>query len=121
MGHFGCRDVVGHADAHRGGAGGLRDQRQRLVLQRQDPPGVAEQALARHRQAHGPRGTVDQFPADRLLEAGDLLAHRRLGHVQPVGRGGEAAGIGDRHEGPEQARIEHGASIENRNDSYLNI
>ena len=82
---------------------------------------MAEQALAGDGEAHGTGGAVDEIAADRLLQPGDLLAHRRLRHVEAVGGGGEAAGIGNRHESPEQARIEHDASIENRNDGYLNM
>ena len=42
----------------------------------------------------------EDFPAGTLLEQPDLRGHGRLGFVENAGRGGEAAGLGDRYQRP---------------------
>jgi hypothetical protein len=41
---------------------------------------------------------VEQLGAEVLLERGDLTAQRGLGEVQRLGRTGEVAELGHRHE-----------------------
>ena len=69
---------------------------------------MAQQPLARSRRPHRPRRPIDQHMPHRLFQPAELLADGRLGHVQPLRRDGEAAAVGDRDKGTEQARIEHG-------------
>ena len=101
-------DVVGQADAHGGGAGGVGQQGLRLLLQREDPARMAQQALARGRRPGGARAAVDELAADGLLQPPQLLADRGLRHVQPFGRQREAAGVGDGDEGAQEAGVQHG-------------
>jgi hypothetical protein len=96
-------DILRHADADRGRAGRIREHALRLMLKRQDPPRIAQQALARCRRLDRAGDAIDQRDPDGILQPGELLADGRLRHVQSFGGLGEAAGIGDGDEGAEKA------------------
>jgi hypothetical protein len=48
-----------------------------------------------------------QGPVRLKLEALDLLAHRGLGEMQPLGRATETTAFGDRDQGAEEVEVEH--------------
>jgi hypothetical protein len=61
----------------------LAEIQQPLGVHREHPPGVGEHAA--------PAGAVEQRPADLVLEPLDGLADRRLGPIERLGGGREAA------------------------------
>jgi len=75
------------------------------VESRDDGARVPEQDDARLGELGGSAGAVDDGLADRTLECGDVLAHRRLSQPEGVGRGGERAPVGDLGEDPEPANL----------------
>ena len=64
------------------------------------------------RTGFGPAGAIEDGAADRSLEGGDLLADRRLGVAEPLGRASERAFGGDGVEGQEVAQLEAGEGVE---------
>jgi len=86
----------------------VAEQVGRLFGQHHQPARVAEQALAVLARPHRAGTALQQRPADRLLEAADLLADGRLGQVQPFGGAGEAGAVDYRHEALQQGQVEHG-------------
>ena len=85
------------------------DDAARLLRQREDAAGVADQALAFARERHAPSLAKQQRRSREILELADLLADRRLRPVHPLAGTGEAPGIDDRDEGFQEIEIEHGA------------
>ncbi|SST09279.1 Uncharacterised protein [Acinetobacter baumannii] len=79
------------------GAGGGQ-QLLRLGLDREQPLGHREQALAQFAQAHRALVTVEQQHAVTLLQLAHLVGNRRLGEKQALGGAREAAVHGDRME-----------------------
>ena len=86
--------------------------------------GVVEEALAVFGEARGAPVALEHGPAEALLEALHLHRHGALGLVHDVGRLGEGAGVGDRHERAQLIDVEevHGAapSIKACDATYLN-
>ena len=92
-------------------------------------PGVAEGCLGRrvggldggargreHRrpglgQLHPRARAVEQPDAELALEPRDLLAERRLGHVQALGGAAEVQLVGERDERAQQPRVGHARSL----------
>jgi hypothetical protein len=79
----------------------------RRFLKLQQAARIAQQHLTFVRQRHGPRATEEQRPGRLTLEALDLLAHRGLGEMQPLGRATETAALGDGDEGAQEVEVEH--------------
>ena len=73
-----------------------------------DRIGVAEQEAARVGEVDGAGAAraVDELLADAPLEAGDLLAHRRLRVAELAGGGAERARAPDRLEGGQMAKLD---------------
>ena len=71
--------------------------------------GIAEQLEALRRQGRAALLPVEQLDAQLVLEDRDARRDRRLGGVELVGRGAEAAELGDPDEGLEIAQVDHGA------------
>jgi hypothetical protein len=63
----------------------------------------------------------EQGPFGLELKPLDLLAHRRLRQVEPLGGAVETAAIGDGHEGTQQFEIQHGRLIRFNDQSYYKI
>ncbi|GAA2344517.1 hypothetical protein GCM10010376_77030 [Streptomyces violaceusniger] len=61
----------------------------------QQPPGRLQQRPPRGGEPHGPGRTVEQPDPEVPLQQPDLLAQRRLGDVQPLGRPPEVQFLGD--------------------------
>jgi hypothetical protein len=76
----------------------LRTIRDGLVEVGEQPAGLGQERGARGGEPDAAAGAVEQRCADLLLEEGDLLAERRLGHVQALGGAREAQLLRDRHE-----------------------
>jgi len=70
-----------------------------------DRPGVPYQDHARLGELHRPAGPVDDPLPDRPLQCRDVLAHRRLGHPQRLGRGREGPPVGHLGEHLEPAHL----------------
>ena len=92
-----------------------RAERVELALGRgqavEDRVGVADQQLARLREAHAAGGALDQARAGLGLERGDLAGDRGLGERERLGRGGEGAVRGDLAQDPEASDVEHVQSV----------
>ena len=76
-------------------------------MQRQDAPGIGQQALALHRGHHPALVAVQQLAAQALFQAPYLLAHRGLGEVQALGGAGEVLTLGHRDKTAQQHGIQH--------------
>ena len=76
------------------------------LVERQHAPGVAEQDLAVRGQRDLPARAVEQALAGDVFQALDLHGDRRLHAPQAPGGAGEAAGLGDRHEGAQEIDVE---------------
>ena len=70
----------------------------------EDAPRIVEGGLARLRQPHPPLRPDEEGLAELLLEGLDLVAHRRLGEIEPLGGAGEVEGVGDF---PKRAQLRH--------------
>ena len=103
-------DALVGADAQR--AGGAAGQGVDVGLRRTEPGlnrfGVSEQRLAGHREAERLLAvhTLHHSHADDPLEAGDLLADRRLRVAEPPGRTVERPLVGNRLERGEMPKLE---------------
>ena len=102
-------EILGHAEAHRAVIFRARDHVARFAGQRQHAPCVRQQTFAFLGELDAPGVTVEQRPADVLLQAPDLLADRRLAAVYARAGAREAAGIHHRHEAMQQLEIEQGS------------
>ena len=100
--------VVGRADGHLAGQRVAVERGQRLDMGVQDVPGMGQQGLAVAGQPDRAPGAREQLAAEQLLQPLDLHADRRLGAVDPVRRGGEAAGLRDRDEAAQQLGLQGG-------------
>jgi hypothetical protein len=85
---------------------GAGHRRPDLVVDRQHPLGARQQPLAGRGQRHPLPVAHEQRCAQAVLQPLQLLAHRRLGQVQRHRRPGDAARLGDRHEAPQQRRVD---------------
>ena len=81
---------------------------QRLAMRLQDAPGMRQQPIAAMRQPDRPTLAGEQLRPKLLLQPLDLHAHCRLGAMDAMRRGGEAAGLGDRDEAAQELGIEGG-------------
>src|SRR5258706_16482295 len=90
-------------------------------LKLQQSTRVAEQHLAIVSQCDTARCPPEQGPFGLELKPLDLLAHRRLRQVEPLGGTVETAAIGDGHEGTQQFEIQHGRLIRSNDQSYYKI
>lgn len=79
--------------------GGLH-LRQHLIRQAQQP-------LARPREAHRPALALEQPGADAILQLLELMRQRRLGQMQLLGRGGEAAGVAQGGQTAQMTPLDH--------------
>ena len=73
-----------------------------LVVDREQPPRVIDDELARRRQAHARRALVEQVGAEQALQPLDLGADRRLRDAERLRRLGETAQIDDGDQCPQQ-------------------
>ena len=96
---MGGGEVFRRAEPHRAGDRRLVEARDEAIVEVQHMPGVGEQRLALGGQPHAARRAVEQASAQRLLEALDLQAERRLAAKQHIRRAREAADFGHRREG----------------------
>ena len=87
------------------GLGGLQARDDRLGVTEQDPARLGQRHRAR------PAGTLDQALADDALEGRDLLADRRLGVAELLGRAAEAALRRNRLEGGQMPQFDSKPSI----------
>jgi len=76
------------------------------------PAGALHQQLALGGQDHPLPCPVEQRHADLFLQRADLPGHGRLHHVQHARRRGNAARLGDRHEGGQLPDLHSPASLE---------
>ena len=77
------------------------------VQPRHDGARVPEQDDARLGQLRRPAGAVDDGLADRALERGDVLAHRRLRQPEGIGRCGERTPVRDLGQHPEPTYLRY--------------
>jgi hypothetical protein len=75
------------------------------VRGRQHGPCLRQQPLPGRRQPDVPGGAIEQPHAELAFQPGELLAHRRLPDVQPLGGAHERAGVRDRREVPQLAQL----------------
>ena len=111
------QEVAGHADAELGAAVGRGHPHHDLVVEREQPPGVADELLALNRERDAAAGTLDQALVERLFEALDLQRNRRLGQVELRRGAGDAAHLGDGDQRPQRRGVEvawHGVSFRER-------
>ena len=73
-----------------------------LIVDREQPPRVIDDELARRRQAHARRALVEQVGAEQALQPLDLGADRRLRDAERLRRLGETAQIDDGDQCPQQ-------------------
>lgn len=94
-----------------------------LVHLAQQPFGVAAEDLSLRGEAHAAVLPVKQPQIELLLQLGDGHADGRLGHVQPLGRPGEGAGIAHRQQVSElfQVHINFIYQGDNLNILYLYV
>jgi hypothetical protein len=98
--------VVGRADDELR-ALGRRESLQRLVVDRDDAARLGQQRDAGLGQPRPAAVRFDQRPAQRLLQAADVLAHRGLAELQ-VRRGAvEAAGVSHGDQAAQRNDVEH--------------
>ncbi len=62
-------------------------------------------AVAGRRHLHAPARPREELAAQLVLQQPDLVAQRRLGHVEPLGRAAEVQLLGDRHEVAELTQL----------------
>ena len=98
----GGREVAGRADPHRSCRRPRPGDVENLIVDRQEPPRIIDDKLARRRQAHARRALVEQIGREQALQPLDLGADRRLRHAQRLSRLGETAQIDDRNQCPQQ-------------------
>src|SRR5271169_1151614 len=90
-------------------------------LKLQQATRVAEQHVAIIRQRDAACRAPEQWTLGLELKALDLLAHRRLRQVEPLGRSVEAAAISHGNEGAQQLEIQHGFDPYSRSVILENI
>ena len=78
----------------------------RLVVDRQDTSGITKQLFAGRCRHDAAAAAVAQAGADQIFQTLDLDADGGLGPAQQFTGTGEAAGIDQRREGPEQVDVE---------------
>jgi hypothetical protein len=78
-----------------------------LFLQLQQATRVAEQHLAMIGQCDTARCPPEQGPLGLERKPLDLLAHRRLGQVEPLGGAAETTAISHGNKGAQQLEIHH--------------
>jgi hypothetical protein len=61
-------------------------------------------------EAHPARRAVQKPHAERVFKRLHVVADRRRGHVEPAGRGGEPAALGDSGEGSQAGHAVHAIS-----------
>lgn len=107
--HAPCVEILRNAQAQRGLCGRAGHRLFGLLRHRQQATRVVGQQLA----VRGRLGllaaavALQQRAADALFELEDLLAHRRLRAVHPLGTAREAAFLDDANQGFEEFEIEH--------------
>jgi hypothetical protein len=109
------RGGVGHRDAerHRVALGVELARRDRLAQRRQRLPHLRPQALGQRGGPHALRGAREEVVVQRLAQAPDGVAHRRLRHRQRRG-GARQAALGHRGiEDAQQVQVE-GAEVGRR-------
>ena len=81
-----------------------------LAGQRQDPPRVGQERLARARERHAfpLRAFAEELGAQRPFEGNQRLRHRRLRHAEAARGARVAARFDDRHEDAQVAELELG-------------
>jgi hypothetical protein len=77
----------------------------RVLGRAQDVVGLREERRARRRQRDAPPVAHQELDSHVVLERPDLLAERRLGHVQALGGSTEVQLLGDRDEVTEVAKL----------------
>src|SRR5882724_4538568 len=82
----------------------------RLGLEAEEPPGEIEQRSAQLGRIDPPSTPVEQFHAITGLQLLHLSRQSGLGHMQDLGRAGEAAFAGDGMKGAELSVIHRTAS-----------
>ncbi|MCY1431689.1 hypothetical protein D9M71_476630 [compost metagenome] len=101
--------VVRRADTHRADHVRLAQGVEHLPMQLEDAPRIAEQHLSLRRQPHLAAVALEQRALQHVvLQTLHLHAHCRLGAVHHFRCAGEAAVIGDRHEGAQQFGVDAG-------------
>ena len=71
----------------------------------QDRARVAQEGLAGRRHLHAPARPREELAAQLVLQQPDLVAQRRLGHVEPLGGAAEVQLLGDGHEVAELTQL----------------
>ena len=85
---------------------GNDELRHHLAVDRQQPAGIAEQHLAIRGQRHRTRVAREHRAAKNVLQLLDLHGDGRRRAEHRIGGGGEAAGLGNRHESAQNVEIE---------------
>ena len=104
-GQKGFRQVLNGSETNLAGHGAAAHGGQGRVVHLQNPPGIAQQGLPRLGQFHNPALAAEQGRARTVFQPPDLKADRRLGAVDALGGGAEAARVGDGDEGAQQIGI----------------
>ncbi len=98
--------IVRRTQPHHAGNVGDNEFRDRLAVDRQQTPGVTEQHFAVRGQRHRARVAREHRAAENVFQFLDLHRDSRRRPINRIGGGGEAAGLGDRHEGAQNVEIE---------------
>ncbi len=91
-------------------AGQVGQRPARVVQHVEDLVGARQQCAAGLGQANLATEAIEQAHAQLLFQAGDTLAHGRLGQVQALAGFREAAGFGNGDKGVEVGQIHRGSS-----------
>ena len=98
--------IVRRAEPHHADNVGNDELRHHLAVDRQQPAGIAEQHLAIRGQRHRTGVAREHGAAENVLQLLDLHGDGRRRAEDGIGRGGEAAGLGDRHESAQNVEVE---------------
>ena len=102
-------------------AGDLAQFLLRLIQTGEHRLGVDHEGTAGVGEADGTHAPLDQPGPGLALEGGDLLADRRLGERQRLGRGRERAAGGDLPQHLETTRVQHKRSLTGYRDRDLTL
>jgi hypothetical protein len=99
-------DILRRTDPHHTVHVGQQEAGHRLVIERQKPPGIAEQELALRRQRHRAGVAQEQRAAKHFLELLDLHRNRRRRAVDRLRGGRKVTGLGNGDESLEHVHFE---------------
>ena len=112
-------DVVGHAEADLAFEGRRAHRRHQIVVLRHQAVRLGEQTFAGRSQCEPAPLAFEQPARQSLLQPFDLLAGRRLAHMQRRRRARDAAGLDDAQEGAQQIYHKENGTIISKTFDFL--